>query len=55
MAKNDDTFIRVKKDTQKTLKALDVKVSWFSWLSYDQKINHLMWFFDSYHKEHSQK
>lgn len=50
MAK-DDTFIRVKKDTQKNLKTLEIKVSWIDASSYDQKINHLMWFFESYSKK----
>lgn len=51
MALSEDTHMRIKKNTQKKLKRLDIKVSWVDLDTYDQKINHLMWFFESYSKK----
>lgn len=40
--------IRIYDNTKKTLDELDVSIWWVSFKTYDDKINHLIWFFKHY-------
>jgi len=43
--------VRLEESTVNKLKKMYVEMWWVEFKTYDDKVNHLMWFFDNYRKE----
>lgn len=47
--------VKLKWETAEKLKKLDINIAWVDLLTYDDKINHLVWFFENYKKKHKEE
>ncbi len=48
MSKKSAQAVRLDNETNEKLKKLEIKVWWVTLESWQDKIKHLMWFYDSY-------
>jgi len=47
--------VKLNGDTVEKLKKMDIEMGWVKLKSYDDKVNHLMWFFENYKNNNHKK
>lgn len=47
--------VKLKWETVEKLKKLDIEIAWVELSTYDDKINHLVWFFENYKRKHKEE
>lgn len=47
--------VKLKWETAEKLKKLDIEIAWVELSTYDDKINHLVWFFENYKIKHKEE